>query len=280
MAWAWYKAGTVSVENGSDEVVGASGTLWAAKVRSGDAFLGPDGVFYEIESVNSDNNLTLNANYAGTTGSGESYSIAPLAPLSQILYDTLQAFIASLSGEFSPGALRINGAATEAALSLLGDVSLEADASGDQVTRISRNAASKQAMLILATALSDRARIGLVNDGTEDLHLAVSADGATWIPAITVRNADGTVVIHQSIEDRDGNPIGGGGSIKPGDIAGAADDTTMIIGKLASDDTTAMRELDLAALQTALGTVIGRNVTISTGDPSGGVDGDLWFKVA
>ncbi|WP_342640949.1 hypothetical protein [Rhodoligotrophos ferricapiens] len=282
MAWAWYRAGTVSVTANSDAVTGAGGTQWAAgNVKAGDAFIGPDGKIYEIEAVASDTSIKLRTDYQGTTASGQQYAMAPFAPMTQAVYSKLVELLNQLAGELNVGSVKIGGAATEVALAVLGDVSLEADDSGNQITTLSRNSVSRAALLMLATAMAPRARVGLVNDDTDNLHIEVSTDGSTWTPALSLRNADGVIVVHQGIEDELGNPIGGGGDqpIAPGDIEGAATNTTSILGKLAADGTKAMRELDLAALQQALGTIVGRNLTISTSDPSGGADGDLWFKV-
>lgn len=63
----WYTIGKVNVTKGSVVVVG-SGTQWSqAKygVMPGMIFIGPDGVLYEIQSVNSDTAITLTAGYKG-----------------------------------------------------------------------------------------------------------------------------------------------------------------------------------------------------------------------
>lgn len=74
---AWVKDGTVTVTNGSATVAG-SGTNWdAAVVLAGDAFLGPDGLIYEIASLNGSTELTLAKNYTGSNLSGGAYSIHP-----------------------------------------------------------------------------------------------------------------------------------------------------------------------------------------------------------
>jgi hypothetical protein len=74
---AWYRIGTVAVTNGSKTVTG-TGTVWAANVQAGDAFIGPDGAYNEIDLVNSNTSITLVENYAGTTvASGGAYKIIP-----------------------------------------------------------------------------------------------------------------------------------------------------------------------------------------------------------
>jgi hypothetical protein len=70
-----YDDGTVSVTEGSQTVTG-SGTLWRTVVRQGDLFYIPgDGVRYEIAKMVSDTEITLAAEYGGTSDTGLSYSI-------------------------------------------------------------------------------------------------------------------------------------------------------------------------------------------------------------
>ena len=67
MAGIWPRAGTVSVTNGSNKVVGF-GTQWKSAVYKpdkGHAFYGPDGKAYEIDYVESDTVLYLVVAYGG-----------------------------------------------------------------------------------------------------------------------------------------------------------------------------------------------------------------------
>src|SRR3546814_4573132 len=66
----WYKTGTVSVTNGSVNVVGA-GTAFIENVLAGDAFRGPDDRVYEVAAVVSATQLTLASNYGGATAAGQ-----------------------------------------------------------------------------------------------------------------------------------------------------------------------------------------------------------------
>ena len=73
---AQYKTGTVSVTNGSQTVTG-SGTTWSTNITVGDIFtVVGDSVWYSVGSVDSDTQITLSSNYAGTTSSGSSYTIS------------------------------------------------------------------------------------------------------------------------------------------------------------------------------------------------------------
>jgi len=70
-----YRTGTVSVTNGSATVTG-SGTSWLTNVEAGDLFkVKSENVIYTIASVNSNTQLTLSTNYAGSTASGLEYQI-------------------------------------------------------------------------------------------------------------------------------------------------------------------------------------------------------------
>jgi hypothetical protein len=74
----WTKSGTITVTSGSRIITG-TGTSWIATVSAGEGFQGPDGRVYEIESVNSDVQLTLpvTSPYLGANASGQAYTILP-----------------------------------------------------------------------------------------------------------------------------------------------------------------------------------------------------------
>lgn len=77
---AWYKAGTVSVTNGSATVTG-SGTAFVGNVKIGEAFAGPDGRAYEIADVVSNTVLALARTYTGSTAAAQNYAILPTQSL-------------------------------------------------------------------------------------------------------------------------------------------------------------------------------------------------------
>lgn len=74
---SWYRAGTVTVTNGSTTVTG-SGTAFIANAGIGEGFIAPDGRIYEIVNIPSDTSLTISPPYLGSTASGQGYAIAPL----------------------------------------------------------------------------------------------------------------------------------------------------------------------------------------------------------
>lgn len=70
-----YRTGTVTVTNGSATVTG-SGTSWLTGVTVGSQFsLVGSGVSYTVGAVGSDTSITLTSSYAGSTASGQSYTI-------------------------------------------------------------------------------------------------------------------------------------------------------------------------------------------------------------
>lgn len=102
-------------------------------------------------------------------------------------------------GSAAPGLLGINTtAALPNRLAVKSDaVLLAADdvtpGSGDMRLMFSKAAAARTAALMFQDAYSGRAEIGL--SGDDDLHLKVSADGASWTEALTVDRASGQVVL-------------------------------------------------------------------------------------
>lgn len=73
---SWYRTGTVSVTNGSAVVTGA-GTSFIAGVAIGESFNGPDGKLYEIQSVDSNLQITLASPYLGATAAAQLYVVIP-----------------------------------------------------------------------------------------------------------------------------------------------------------------------------------------------------------
>ncbi|MFD2641875.1 hypothetical protein [Pseudomonas japonica] len=83
---AWYRANSVSATNGSVTITGAN-TNFSANARVGDAFLGPDGRWYEVTNIASATVLSILPAYLGATTSGGSYAIAPVQGYTKTLAD-------------------------------------------------------------------------------------------------------------------------------------------------------------------------------------------------
>ncbi|MCF7557734.1 tail fiber domain-containing protein [Pseudomonas petrae] len=82
----WLRGGTVSVTNGSTAVTGVN-AAFDANARVGDAFVGPDGLNYEIANVASATVISILPAYKGPTVSGSAYAIMPVQGYPKLLVD-------------------------------------------------------------------------------------------------------------------------------------------------------------------------------------------------
>ncbi|XKU40491.1 phage tail protein [Pseudomonas [fluorescens] ATCC 17400] len=73
----WYKEGKVNVVAGQTSVTGV-GTNFAANTLTGDAFIGPDGQWYEVINVPSPTTLSISPAYRSATVSNASYALMPV----------------------------------------------------------------------------------------------------------------------------------------------------------------------------------------------------------
>ena len=127
-----YTTGTIDVTNASQVVTGTT-TAWTTHCAAGDVLMGPDARLYNIASVDSNNQLTLDRNYAGSTAAGQSYTIF-LNGHPQYL----SAAGGAIDGDLEvAGALDVTGAATLAGGAAMSDSKVsglaEADTAGDAV---------------------------------------------------------------------------------------------------------------------------------------------------
>jgi hypothetical protein len=88
----WYKAGTVSVAQNSNAVTG-TGTSFIANSRVGDAFLGPDGRWYEVTNIASDTAMAISPNYLGANAGAGTYALAPMQGYVKDSADALRALV-------------------------------------------------------------------------------------------------------------------------------------------------------------------------------------------
>jgi len=82
----WLRGGTVSVTNGSTTVVGVNAGF-DASARIGDAFIGPDGLNYEVTNVVSPTVISILPAYKGPTVNGSAYAIMPVQGYPKLLAD-------------------------------------------------------------------------------------------------------------------------------------------------------------------------------------------------
>ena len=93
----WLRAGTVAVTNGSTTVTGTNADF-AANARTGDSFVGPDGLSYEVANVASATVISILPAYKGPTASGAAYAIMPVQGYDKMLSDAFN----NLNNQFGP----------------------------------------------------------------------------------------------------------------------------------------------------------------------------------
>jgi len=88
----WYRTGAVAITAGQTTVIG-SGTNFSANGRVGDAFLGPDGRWYEVANIASATVLSILPAYQGATVSAGGYGLAPMQGYVKDSADALRAIV-------------------------------------------------------------------------------------------------------------------------------------------------------------------------------------------
>lgn len=73
----WYREGKVNVVVGQTSVTGV-GTNFAANTLTGDAFIGPDGQWYEVINVPSPTTLSISPAYRSASVSNANYALMPV----------------------------------------------------------------------------------------------------------------------------------------------------------------------------------------------------------
>ncbi len=96
----WYRTGTVNVTLNSTTVTG-TGTAFAANSRVGDAFLGPDGRWYEVANIASDAVLSILPAYQGATAAAGTYALVPVQGYVKASADQLRAIVASFGDKLA-----------------------------------------------------------------------------------------------------------------------------------------------------------------------------------
>ena len=119
---AYYRTGTVSINNASATVTGV-GTAWVANARVGQQIQIGQNFTEEIIAVVSDTELTLGANYEGSNLSGQAYQIIPVRGDIGGLITRTDALLTSFETiAAGPGAGRFaDGSAAAPALTFLAD---------------------------------------------------------------------------------------------------------------------------------------------------------------
>jgi hypothetical protein len=91
MSAADYTTGTITVTNGSADVVGLATVFTAAMVGRSLKITDPDGdgMWYKIESYTSGTEITLENTYAGITAGGQAYTIGELPDIPEEFHESL-----------------------------------------------------------------------------------------------------------------------------------------------------------------------------------------------
>lgn len=88
----WNRTGTVSVVQNSNAVTGTN-TSFIANSRVGDAFLGPDGRWYEVTNIASETAMAISPNYLGSNNAAGAYALAPMQGYVKDSADALRALV-------------------------------------------------------------------------------------------------------------------------------------------------------------------------------------------
>lgn len=104
----WISNGTVAVTAGNRIVIGTGTSFQAAGAEAGDGLV-LAGLIYEIETVDSDTQITLSDDYPGSTASGLAFKIVPTQSRNLTVVAKLNEILAAGAGSFTDGALAAPG---------------------------------------------------------------------------------------------------------------------------------------------------------------------------
>ncbi|MBC3411272.1 hypothetical protein HU720_08140 [Pseudomonas sp. SWRI51] len=185
----WYRQGTVAIAAGQTTVAG-TGTNFALNARVGDAFLGPDGRWYEVANIASSTVLSILPAYLGENVASGTYAITPVQGYVKESADRLRAVTDGL-GEITQDveAASKSAEAAEASAAAASDsadkasddrAAAESAAEGAQASRIKASQHEEAAEQAAAEALSYRDSTGALADRAEESAEAarVSAEAA------------------------------------------------------------------------------------------------------
>lgn len=162
----WYKAGTVSVTQNSNAVIGVS-TAFIANSRVGDAFKGPDGRWYEVVNIASDTALAISPPYAGPTAAGAGYSITPVQGYTKAAADRLSKISTEIASvETSVQAAAASATAADQSAVAAGQSSADAGAASQSALDAAEQAGA--AKLAAETAEGNAAASAGAAEGSAD----------------------------------------------------------------------------------------------------------------
>ncbi|WP_110947367.1 phage tail protein [Pseudomonas bohemica] len=177
----WYKAGTVSVVQNSSTVTG-EGTAFAASARVGDAFLGPDGRWYELANVASDTVISILPAYQGADASAGTYALAPMQGYVKDSADQLRALVNQFGSLASAAPINALAALTGGADKLPYFTAADAMA-------VTSFPAEARTLLAATTKAAQRSSLGLGSAAVAAILGTVSQSGGTPTGSIMERGS-------------------------------------------------------------------------------------------
>lgn len=195
----WSRGGTVAVTQNSTTVTG-TGTGFVSNGRVGDAFLGPDGKWYEVTNIASDTAMSILPAYQGANIGLGNYALAPMQGYVKDSADQLRALVnkfGSLASASSINALAaLTGGANKLAYFTAPDAMTTTDFPAQARIFLAANSQSAQ-----------RNALGLNSAAVAPVLGSVSQSGGVPTGAIIetgsntngtyIRWADGTQICHR-----------------------------------------------------------------------------------
>ena len=192
----WLRSGTVACTLNSTTVTG-TGTGFVANARVGDAFLGPDGRWYEVANIASDTALSILPAYQGATVSAGSYALAPMQGYVKDSADQLRTLVnkfGTLAAAASINALvAVTGGANKIAYFTAADQMAVADFPAQARTLLAANTQTAQRT---ALALGSAAVASIVGTVSQSSGLPTGAiiETGTNSNGTYTKFADGTMI--------------------------------------------------------------------------------------
>ena len=172
---AWYKTGTVSVTAISNAVIG-SGTAFIANARVGDAFRGPDGLWYEVTNIASNTALSIAPNYQGATVAAGVYTIAPMQGYVKESADRLRA----ITDQFKDLDQEVADAQASAAAAKVSETNAKTSETNSKTseTNSGTSATTASSAATSATSSKNAAAVSATNAATSASNALTQADRA------------------------------------------------------------------------------------------------------
>jgi len=192
----WLRSGTVSCTQNSTTVTGTNAGF-AANARVGDAFLGPDGRWYEVANVASDTVLSILPAYQGATVSAGAYALAPMQGYVKDSADALRTLVnkfGSLANAPSITALAaLVGAADKIAYFTAADAMASADFTAQARTFVAAKTVAAQRTVLGLGSAAVAATLGTVSQSSGVPTGAIIETGSNSNGRYT-KFADGTMI--------------------------------------------------------------------------------------